>query len=181
MPAGYLRIPPNGPYVGKPPVLATPQLASLICSASGENNRFAFATANVIGLFSSPGTGAEIPVALRPGYRYNVVAAFSVDQTGLTVSHLLQPKWNRKVASTHVFEGIDTFGPGSMSSPNDHVNTTTMSEINTVVFTTPTFTPIVEYEAIQLSLTSLSGILAGLFMRNSESWVQVWERGGVLP
>jgi hypothetical protein len=181
MPAGFLRIPPNGPYVGKPPVVATPNLASLIMAANGENNRFEFTAANVVGLFSAPGLGAIIPAYLKTGYRYNVVASFSVDQTGLTVSHLLQPKWNRRIASSGVLEGLQTFGLGSMSSPNNHVNGTNMSEINTVVFTSPTFTPTINYDAIQLSLTCLSGITAGLYLRNYEAWVQVWELGGVLP
>jgi hypothetical protein len=182
MPAGFLRIPPNGPYAGNPPVVAGPNLASLIFAASGEGNRFEFAAAdNIKGLFSAPGLGSFLPAYLKVGYQYNVVASFSVDQTGLTVSHLLQPKWNRRLAVNGAMEGIQTFGLGSMSSPNNHVNGTAMSEINTVVFTSPTFTPAVNYDGFELSLTCLSGTTAGLFLRNFEGFVQVWERGGVQP
>jgi hypothetical protein len=182
MPAGFLRIPPNGPYVGNPPVIASPELARLIYSANGDATRSEFTTATVIGSFTSPGAGVtELPVSLKVGYRYDVVASFSVDQTGLTVSHLLQPKWNRRLNVNGAYEGATAFGPGSMSSPNNHVNGTAMSEINTVVFKSPTFTPAVNYDRIQLSLTCLSGVVAGLFLRNFEGWVQVWERGGVVP
>jgi hypothetical protein len=180
MPAGFLRIPPNGPYAGDPPVVAGPNLASLIFAASGEGNRFEFAAAdNIKGLFSAPGLGAILPAYLKTGYRYSIEAAFSVDQTGLTVSHLLAPKWNRRIASSGVMEGATTFGLGSMSSPNNHVNGTSMSEINTVVFTSPTFTPALNYDAFELSLTCLSGVTAGLYLRNYEAWVKVWELGGV--
>jgi hypothetical protein len=184
MPAGYLRIPPNGPYVGNPPVIASPNLAALIVTALGTSTRVEFSAADtLIGDYNTEGLppSIDIPVSLRVGYRYNVVASLSVDQTGLTQSHLLQPMWNRRLASTALYEGAVAFGPGSMSSPNNHVNGTVMSEINTVVFTSGTFIPTVAYTGIQVSLTSLSGTLSGLFMRNYESWVQVWERGGVTP
>jgi hypothetical protein len=179
-----MRIPPTGPYVGNPPVIATPNIASLIVTASGISSRVEYSAANrLIGEYNTEGLPAsvDIPVSLRVGYRYNVVASFSVDQTGLTQSHLLQPIWNRKLTSTQLYEGVVAFGVGSMSSPNSHVNGTVMSEINTVVFTSGTFIPTVAYMGIQMSLTSLSGTLSGLFMRNYESWVQVWERGGVTP
>src|SRR5512133_2579537 len=182
MPAGFLRIPPNGPYAGNPPVIAGPNLASLIFAANGDATRVEFTAATVIGSFAAPGAGViDLPVALKVGYQYDVVASFSVDQTGLTQSHLLQPKWNRRLSVNGAYEGPCAFGPGSMSSPNNHVNAANMSEINSVVFKAPTFVPAVNYDRIQLSLTCLSGITAGLFLRNFEGWVQVWERGGVLP
>jgi hypothetical protein len=183
MPSGYLRIPPNGPYVGKPPVLATPQLASLILTAVGAAAKTEFIGPSVLGQYRVDGGAPtyELPVALRPGYRYEVVASFSVDQSSSTHSHLFTPSWNKKLTSTHAYEGVGAFGLGTMSGPNNHVNAATMSEITTVAFRAPLFTPVVDYEALQFSLNCADWAIGGLYFRYYEAWVQVWELGGILP
>jgi len=178
-----LRFSPSGPKIGTPPILATPDLLSLIACQIGDPSLTDFdavATKSV----EWNGGGTALPVALKVGYRYTIFAQVSVEQTGLTLSHLFLPRWNRRVAATSAW----VYPVGSeelmqtnqvVSNGNNHVNTGDQ-DTNSMVVCVPEFVPPESYDAIQIALTSKDGVLATAFIRNANCWVAVLERGGIV-
>jgi hypothetical protein len=163
--------------------LATPDLLSLIACQIGDPSLTDFdavATKSV----EWNGGGTALPVALKVGYRYTIFAQVSVEQTGLTLSHLFLPRWNRRVAATSAW----VYPVGSeelmqtnqvVSNGNNHVNTGDQ-DTNSMVVCVPEFVPPESYDAIQIALTSKDGVLATAFIRNANCWVAVLERGGIV-
>jgi hypothetical protein len=173
-----LRFSPSGPKIGLPPVMATPNLASLIACAIGSasNTTFAAATESV----QWDGGSVDLPVDLKTGYRYSIFTQVSVEQTGLTVSHLFNPRWNRRIKSTGLWLVADTTAPIFQSS-NVISAPSVPTETNAMVCCVPDFIPTVDYDMIRVPITCLSGVVATAFIRNPNCWVAVLERGGIAP
>jgi len=178
-----LRFSPSGPVIGTPPVIATPNLLALIACSIGEPALTDFDTVATKSVEWNGG-GTALPVDLKVGYRYSIFAQVSVEQTGLTLSHLFLPRWNRRVAATSAWvypvgseELFQT--NGVISNGNNHVNDAGDQDTNSMVVCVPEFVPTERYDAIQIALTSKDGVLATAFLRNANCWCAVLERGGM--
>ena len=177
-----LRFAPSGPKIGTPPILATPDLLSLIACEIGDPTLTDFDTVATKSVEWNGG-GTALPVSLKIGYRYTIFAQVSVEQTGLTLSHLFLPRWNRRVAATSAWVypvGSEALFQtnGVISNGNNHVNTGDQ-DTNSMVVCVPEFVPAEEYDAIEIALTSKDGVLATAFIRNANCWCAVLERGGM--
>jgi hypothetical protein len=173
-----LRFSPSGPKIGVPPLLATPDIMSLILVALGDSSLTDFDAATEPVMFN--GGSTDLPVDLKVGYRYSIFAQFSVEQTGLTVSHLFTPRWNRRITSTGAWLASDATAPTFqtnqvLASPAD------ASETNSLVACCDEFIPTVAYDQVRLAMTSISGILASASIRNPNCWIAIVERAGIAP
>lgn len=185
MPAGYMRIPADGPYCGNPPVISGPNIASIIAHDRGGAANTEFSPAATVGVTWLLG-GLFVPLAYntRIGARYLIDAQFSLTAPSSTLCHLYTPRWNRRIASTGNWLTADATAPifnpsATMSSPNNS-GITTVAEINTVGFRT-LWTADAECDAVQLAMTCLTGVVGGQFLRNPECILTVWELGGLVP
>jgi hypothetical protein len=177
-----LRFANAGPKIGTPPVLATPNLLSLIACVIGDPVLTDFDTVATKSVeWNGGGTG--LPVDLKVGYRYTIFAQVSVEETGLTLSHLFLPRWNRRVKATSAW----VYPVGSeqliqtnqvISSGNNHVNAVGDQDTNAMVVCVDEFIPTQEYDAISIALSSKDGVLPTAFIRNANCWVAVLERAG---
>jgi hypothetical protein len=188
MPAGYLRIPAEGPYAGNPPVFAGPDIASVIGHANGANSDVEFDPAAVAAVTWLSGGGPTAGVILsrntRVGCRYLIEASMSIKAPSSSLSHLFTPRWNCRSAATGLWLSTDetawTFGSGAkMTSPNNHSVTTT-GQINTVHFRT-LWTADSELDRFNLAVTSDDGVLPAHYMAQAQCFLTIWELGGVVP
>lgn len=184
MPRGFLREAPSGPYIGNPPVFASANLLSLIAFEVGIPDVTEFDTSATNSVhFQLPGE-TDVPVAMKAGYRYSIIAQVCVEQS-LTTSHLFIPRWNYRTAAT----GLWASPPGSGSEPVFNGNAVISAASNDVGDPTETnqgvywneFLPGADVDALQIALTCVEGVLADAFIRNASCWVAVLERGGLTP
>lgn len=178
-----LRFANAGPKIGTPPVLASPNLLSLIAFAIGDPVLTDFDTVATKSVeWNGGGTGLQ--VELKTGYRYTIMAQVSVEQTGLTLSHLFLPCWNRRIKATAAWGynvGMEPLIQTNqvISAGNNHVNNVGDQDTNSMVVCIDEFIPTQDYDSIQIALRSKDGVLATAFLRNANCWVAVLERGGV--
>jgi hypothetical protein len=173
-----LRFSPSGPKIGLPPIMATPNLLSLILCKIGDSSNTTFGTATEKVAWN--GSATALAVDLKVGYRYSIFAQVSVEQTTLTVSHLFTPRWNRRIKSTGLWLAADSAAPTFQT--NQVLSSGSIAtETNSMVCCVDEFIPTVDYDQIAIPLTSITGVLAAAFIRNPNCWIAVFERGGVVP
>lgn len=175
-----LRMSPSGPVIGNPPVSATPNIASLIFSATGVNQVDSFAAVNQQPVWWTD-TDNFVSVLMRAGYRYVIEARLAVKTTNATASANFKPRWNPRIESSGAYVNPDATAYSFNSSIfSSHFNAAAprYSGADFIAL----FSPSVDHDRLKLLLeVDGGGFQADAALDSGASWLLVWELGGVLP
>lgn len=175
-----LRMSPSGPVIGNPPVSATPNIASLIFSATGVNQVDSFAAVNQQPVWWTD-TDNFVSVLMRAGYRYVIEARFGVKTVNATASANFKPRWNPRVQSTGAYAAADAAANAFNGARFSSLYHAAEAKYSGGVFLA-NFAPVVDYDRLKLLLeVDGGGVLADASLDSEACWVKVYELGGVLP
>lgn len=181
-----LRAGADGPRVGNPPVIATPNLASLVGYLHGASN----GDTEISGLDQLVAGMSDEPVLFRANYRYLIVTGgtYTVD-ADITTSRSFRPTWATRTASGAFPPGhlMPTFR-GWSATPTQYaemlcsgiLSLKSSDRVMCHITATELYIPSVDEAALQIGVR-VAGIEEGtsVYVRDSSCWAMVWELGGV--